>query len=277
MKSTTKQKPPRIWIGTSGYQYPEWVGSFYPGKLSKAKMLTYYAERFSTTEVNYTFRSIPTPKTVRRWVDETPDAFRFSLKAPQRVTHFAKLRNCGDVLKHFLTQVRALGPKLGPILFQLPPTFKADVAVLAQFLATMGPQMRAAFEFRHESWFADETFETLRKHNAALCIADTDDLSTPVLHTADFSYFRLRRVDYASAALKRWAKEVQKAARSSGDTFVYFKHEETGTGPKYGAQMKKLLGLSPNGEGKSLPETSPKPKPSLRSSRSSRGAPGGKR
>lgn len=243
MKSTSKQSEPRIWIGTSGYQYPEWQGSFYPDKLSKAKMLTYYAERFSTTEVNYTFKSIPSEKTVKRWTDETPDAFRFSLKAPQRVTHFAKLRNCADVIEFFMAQVGALGPKLGPILFQLPPTLKADVAVLADFLGATGSKMRAAFEFRHESWFAEEIFETLRKHNAALCIADTDDLATPIIQTADFSYFRLRREDYTTAELKRWAKEVKKAADGTGDTFVYFKHEETGAGPKFGAEMAKLLGM----------------------------------
>ncbi len=243
MKSTSNQEQLRIWIGTSGYQYPEWLGSFYPEKLSKAKMLTYYAERFSTTEVNYTFRSIPSAKTVQRWVDETPDAFRFSLKAPQRVTHFAKLRNCAEVMEHFTTQVDGLGTKLGPILFQLPPTLKADVAVLADFLTATASKMRAAFEFRHESWFVDETFEALQKHNAALCIADTDDLATPVVQTADFSYFRLRRVDYTSADLKRWAKEVKNAADAAINTFVYFKHEETGTGPKFGAAMKKLLNL----------------------------------
>ncbi len=243
MKSASKQDQPSIWIGTSGYQYPEWLGSFYPEKLSKAKMLTYYAERFSTTEVNYTFRSIPTQKTVQRWMHETPEAFRFSLKAPQRVTHFAKLRNCADVIEHFTSQVSGLKSKLGPILFQLPPTFKADVASLADFLAATSSKMRAAFEFRHESWFVDEAFETLRKHNAALCIADTDDLSTPVIQTADFSYFRLRRVDYTTADLKRWAKEVKKASSVASDTFVYFKHEETGTGPKFGAEMKSLLNL----------------------------------
>ena len=240
-KATAKRLKPRIWIGTSGYQYPEWLGSFYPEKLSKAKMLAYYAERFSTTEVNYTFRSIPSDKSLKRWMDETPEAFRFSLKAPQRVTHFAKLRNCAELIEFFAEKVSALGPKLGPILFQLPPTFKADAAVLADFLAAMPSKMRAAFEFRHDSWFADSVFEILRKRNAALCIADTDDLSTPILCTADFSYFRLRREDYTAAGLKRWAEQVKKIAAVSVDTFVYFKHEETGIGPKFGARMIKLL------------------------------------
>jgi uncharacterized protein YecE (DUF72 family) len=239
MKS--KATKPRTWIGTSGYQYPEWLGSFYPDKLSKAKMLTYYSEHFSTTEVNYTFRSMPSEKTVKRWKDETPDDFRFSLKAPQRVTHFAKLRNCAEIIESFMSKVQALGPKLGPTLFQLPPKLKADVALLSDFLDATPSKIRMAFEFRHESWFVDDTFETLRSHNAALCIADTDELSTPIIQTADFRYFRLRREDYTATDLKRWAKEVEKAPRGKRETFVYFKHEETGVGPKFGAAMSKLL------------------------------------
>src|SRR3954451_10607744 len=150
----------KLWIGTSGFQYPEWKGEgkFYPEGLSTAKMLTYYAGQFNSTESNYTFRSIPSAKTIDRWCTETPDEFRFSLKAPQRITHFAKLRECEAILKAFVDSVKGLGGKMGPVLFQLPPTFKKDAGVLREFLGGASGKLRVAFEFRHESWFDDEIF-----------------------------------------------------------------------------------------------------------------------
>ena len=204
-------------------------------------MLGYYAERFSTTEVNYTFRRIPSEKTLRDWVARTPDHFRFSLKAPQRVTHFAKLRDSAETVRFFRDQVAVLGTKLGTILFQLPPTMKRDVAVLSNFLQQLPPATDAAFEFRHDSWFADDVFITLREANAALCIADAEGLTTPLKQTADFSYFRLRREDYTGRDLTRWAKVVQEHAETARSCHVYFKHEDTGIGPKFAAQLGKKL------------------------------------
>ena len=226
-----------IWVGTSGFQYKEWKGTFYPETLSLAKMLPYYAERFPTTEINYSFRRIPSEKTLANWSASTPQKFRFSLKAPQEITHFRKLRDCSEVLGRFTEALKTLGEKLGPVLFQLPPFLKNDTALLKDFLTIIPAELRSAFEFRHESWFNDETFAALKAKNAALCIADTDELSTPIVATAKFGYFRLRKIDLTKADIKRWAKVVEEHHRKAKDIFVYFKHEDTGTGPKFARQL----------------------------------------
>src|SRR6266478_2961935 len=179
------------WIGTSGFQYAEWKGNFYPEDLPTAKMLPFYSEKFSTTEINYTFRRIPAPKTIENWKTLTPEKFRFALKAPQKITHWSKLKDCADTLEYFCKVVAGLGDRLGPVLFQLPPTFKKDSDVLSSFLREF-PSMRAAFEFRHASWFDAEVFDLLRSRNIALCIADSEKLHAPVEVTADYAYFRLR-------------------------------------------------------------------------------------
>jgi len=233
-----------IWVGTSGFQYKEWKGVFYPETLSLAKMLSYYAERFPTTEINYSFRRIPSEKTLTNWSANTPKTFRFGLKAPQEITHFRQLRDCGDVLGRFGDALRTLGKKLGPVLFQLPPSLKHDTALLTDFLAIIPEGLHSAFEFRHESWFNEDTFAVLKSKNAALCIADTDELSTPIVSTADFGYFRLRKVDYTQADIKRWAKVVAGHGQKTDDIYIYFKHEETGTGPKFGRQLLGELGVT---------------------------------
>lgn len=229
------------WIGTSGFQYPEWKGYFYPEKLPAAKMLPYYAERFQTTEINYTFRRIPSGKTIESWCELTPERFAFSLKAPQRVTHFAKLQNCGETLNYFFGIVQGLEDKLGPILFQLPPSFKKDARIINSFLEDLPDGVRAAFEFRHKSWFDDEIFESLRARNAALCIADSADFSTPTVATADFGYLRLRREDYGAGDITRWAEMLRSNANQWRDAFVYFKHEERGIGPKLATDLIQSL------------------------------------
>jgi len=229
------------WIGTSGFQYPEWKGHFYPEKLPAAKMLPFYAERFQTTEINYTFRRIPSGKTIENWSELTPARFAFSLKAPQRVTHFAKLQNCGDTLNYFFGAIQGLEDKLGPILFQLPPFFRKDAGILAAFLEELPDGLRAAFEFRHKSWFDDEIFTRLRMHNAALCIAESAGLSTPIEATANFGYLRLRREDYGPDDIARWSETLRSHASQWSDTFVYFKHEEQGMGPKLATQLIESL------------------------------------
>ena len=230
------------WIGTSGFQYSEWKGTFYPEDLSTAKMLPYYAERLSTTEINYTFRRIPSAKTIQGWWDATPERFKFSLKAPQKVTHFAKLRNCGDTLRYFYQVISDLEAKLGVVLFQLPPAFKKDGPLLAAFLEDFPPGMRAAFEFRHTSWFDDEIFAVLQHKNIALCIADSENLATPVVATADYGYLRLRREDYQPADVARWAETIRTQKNIWPDAFIYFKHEESGIGPKLARQLRETLG-----------------------------------
>src|SRR5436190_12415277 len=230
-----------IWAGTSGFQYSEWKGTFYPEDLSTAKMLPFYAERLSTTEVNYTFRRIPSAKSIQGWWDATPEHFKFSLKAPQKVTHFAKLRNCGDTLRYFFQVICDLEAKLGVVLFQLPPAFKKDAAVLSEFLNDVPPGMRAAFEFRHESWFNDEIFELLKGKNIALCIAESESIATPVVATADYGYLRLRREDYTSSDVTRWAETIKAQEAAWSEAYVYFKHEESGIGPKLAMELGERL------------------------------------
>lgn len=230
-----------IWIGTSGFQYPEWKGTFYPEKFSTKKMLSFYAEHFSTTEINYTFYRIPSPTTLESWSAETPKKFRFTLKAPKQITHVLRLRNCSDVLRPFWGAALQLDEKLGAILFQLPPFMKKDVALLKDFLATLPPEMKSTFEFRHASWFTDEVFDCLKEQRSALCIADSEKLSTPVVMTADFAYFRLRDEGYAKSDIKRWADAVAAESSKRRELYVYFKHEESGSGPEFSRQMMEML------------------------------------
>jgi uncharacterized protein YecE (DUF72 family) len=231
-----------IWIGTSGFQYPEWKGTFYPGDLAVKKMLGYYAAHFPTTEINYSFYRIPSVKTLSNWSVETPGSFRFTLKAPQEITHRRKLQDCDDVLTLFWEAAGTLNEKLGIVLFQLPPFLKKDLPLLKDFLASLPHSMRCAFEFRHESWFGDELFAALRAKNAALCIADSEKLKTPVVATADHGYFRLRDEGYTKKDIERWAEVISAQKKNAKDVYVYFKHEESGVGPKFAEQLMKILG-----------------------------------
>jgi len=231
-----------IWIGTSGYNYPEWRGTFYPEKLPAPKMLPYYAERFPTVEINYTFYRAPNEKILDGWNKATPDQFRLTLKAPKRITHDARLRDCADRVRQFLETAATLGPKLGVLLFQLPPNLKKDLALFDAFLDGFPPRVRAAFEFRHTSWLDEEVYARLRGRNLALCIADSEKLSTPVEMTADYGYFRLRDEGYAAADIDRWAEIITERTRDSGDAFVYFKHEESGKGPEFARMLMERVG-----------------------------------
>lgn len=231
----------KTWVGTSGFQYSEWKGRFYPEKLSKAKMLGFYSSVFNSTESNYTFRSIPSAETIARWVAETPEEFRFSLKAPQRVTHFSKLKECREVMKAFNSSIKGLGGKMGPILFQLPATFKADEKLLREFLKSMPKRLKMAFEFRHDSWLTEKTYSILADKNVALCWADSEEFSVPKVVTADFGYLRLRRKNYTKSALKKSADDVRKRSDEWKEAFVFFKHEETGTGPKFARRFSEVL------------------------------------
>lgn len=229
-------------VGTSGYNYPEWKGPFYPTDLSAARMLAYYAGRFGVVEINATFYRMPTPKILSGWAAQTPDAFVFALKAPQRITHFARLRDVDEPVRFFCDAARALGPKLGPLLFQLPPSFKKDLERLTDLLALLSRDLRAAFEFRHDSWLSDDVYERLRGRNAALCIADSGDRTTPLVATADFGYLRLRDEGYDDGDLTSWADIIRGQAGRWHDTFVFFKHEESGAGPALAKRLIALLG-----------------------------------
>ena len=227
-----------VLVGTSGYNYQAWKGSFYPEDLPGRKMLAWYAERFATVEINYSFYRKPTAKLLQGWAAQVPASFRFALKAWQRITHQKRLRDCADLVAAFCDAARALGPKLGPVLYQLPPNLKADVALLRDFLNQLPRDLKAAFEFRHESWLTEETWSALRDAGAALCVAESDELSAPPVRTAPFGYFRLRRLDYDEAALRRWAETVKGFPE---DVFVYFKHEDEARGPAFAKQFIELL------------------------------------
>lgn len=228
----------KLRIGTSGFQYPEWKGKFYPETMPPAKMLPFYAEHFATTEINYTFRRIPSVATLEKWSLATPPHFSFALKAPQKITHWSKLRDCAETTEVFLAVTKLLGVKRGPILFQLPPNFCRDVAVLADFLSTLPTDVQAAFEFRHESWFDDKVFALLQRHNAALCVAESDDFATPLVSTANFGYLRLRRTEYSTRDISTWAKRIAAQGKEWKETFIYFKHEDTGTGPIFAKKLQ---------------------------------------
>jgi uncharacterized protein YecE (DUF72 family) len=230
-----------IWIGTSGYNYPEWRGSFYPEAMPAAKMLPYYAERFPTVEINYTFYRTPTEKILDGWNAATPERFKLTLKAPKRITHDARLRDCADRVRQFLETAATLGPKLGALLFQLPPNLKKDVALLDVFLDAFPPRVCAAFEFRHVSWLDDEVYGRLRARNLALCVADSEKLSTPVEVTADYGYFRLRDEGYTPADIARWADVIREKTSTCRDVFVYFKHEDEGKGPEFARLLMEAL------------------------------------
>ena len=214
-----------IWTGTSGYNYPEWKGSFYPPDLAAAKMLPYYAARFPTVEINYTFYRMPTEKIVSGWAAQTPSPYKLTLKAPRRITHDNRLKNVGEHVQAFCGVAGTLGAKLGALLFQLPP------------------KVCAAFEFRHASWHDEEIFTRLASRNLALCVADSEKLSAPVKVTADYAYFRLRDEGYTPDDVRRWADRIARETASCKDVYVYFKHEDEGKGPEFAQLLMKQLGI----------------------------------
>jgi uncharacterized protein YecE (DUF72 family) len=236
-----------IWIGTSGYNYPEWKGHFYPADLPAARMLPYYAARFPTVEINYTFYRMPNEKLVSGWAGQTPSPYRLTLKAPRRITHDSRLRNCGELVNAFCRVAGTLGDKLGALLFQLPPNAKKDLPLFDAFLAELPPKVCAAFEFRHQSWLDEEVYERLSRRNLALCVADSEKMSTPVRVTAEYAYFRLRDEGYTPDDIARWAGTIARETASCRDVFVYFKHEEEGKGPEFARMLMDRLGLSAGG------------------------------
>ena len=232
-----------ILVGTSGYNYPEWKGSFYPADLSAAKMLPYYASKFRTVEINYTFYRMPTSKIVNGWAAQVPPEFRFTLKAPKRITHDKRLRaaEVADSLRTFVSVAGELGPQLAALLFQLPPNFKKDLPLLSEFLSLLPPETKAAFEFRNASWLDDVVYDALKARNIALCVADSEARQTPAIATADYAYLRLRDEGYGDADIAKWAEAAKQLDATCSDVFVYFKHEDEGKGAAFGQQMMGLL------------------------------------
>ncbi|MDH3623962.1 MAG: DUF72 domain-containing protein [Myxococcales bacterium] len=229
----------RIRAGTSGFSYKEWKGPFYPEKLPDKEMLSYYAERLSTVEINNTFYRMPRQSMLEGWATKVPDDFVFVLKASRKITHSGRLKDVGDSVEYLWSVAGTLGSHLGPILFQLPPFLKRDVERLRDFMSILPEGLKAAFEFRHESWFDDDTYAALRQGGHALCLADTEKNDIPeIVSTTDWGYLRLRREDYSEQALRAWKAAI--AAQPWTEAFVFFKHEDEGAAPRL---AKKLLTL----------------------------------
>lgn len=226
-------------VGTSGYSYKEWKGNFYPEDLPAKEMLAHYAQRLPAVEINNTFYRLPQASMIENWKAQVPESFRFSIKATQRITHIKRLKNCAEETKYLIETAALLGERLGVVLFQLPPNSKKDVDRLREFLDLLPEKTRAAFEFRHDSWHDEDTFNLLRQKNSALVVSDTDEKPLDsITTTADWGYLRLRRTSYADDELSAWMERVQE--QKWKDAFVFFKHEDEGVGPKLAAQFLAL-------------------------------------
>jgi len=226
-------------VGTSGYSYKEWKGNFYPEDLPAKEMLSYYSRRLPAVEINNTFYRLPQASMIENWKAQVPEDFRFSIKATQRITHIKRLNNCAEETKYLLETAALLEQRLGVVLFQLPPNAKKDADRLGAFLRLIPDETRAAFEFRHESWLDDEIREMLRAKDCALVVSDTDENPlTEIISTAAWGYLRLRRTNYEEKDLVEWMKRVQH--EKWNDAFIFFKHEDEGTGPKLAAQFLNM-------------------------------------
>ena len=229
----------KAWFGTSGFGYKEWKPIFYPQDLSDKQFLQYYATHFNSVEIDYTFYRMPKEDLLRGWAEQVPEHFAFVIKASKRITHDQRLRECAELLRYLFRVTATLGPRLGPLLFQLPPNFKKDVPRLQSFFDAMPERRRVAVEFRHASWFDDEVFDTLRTQGAALCVADTgEEPAAPLVATTDWGYLRLRRENFGDAELRDWARRIR--AQPWSDAYVFLKHEEEGKGPKLAARLMEF-------------------------------------
>jgi uncharacterized protein YecE (DUF72 family) len=230
-----------IFAGTSGFAYASWKPDFYPAKLPAKKFLEYYGSRLNCVEVNYTFRTLPAASTLTNWVAATPAHFVFCPKAHMRLTHILKLKDAGPFTEVFLKAIEPLrtSRRLGPVLFQLPPSLRCDTKLLDEYLRLLPDDIRFAFEFRHASWLTEEVYELLRQRNAALCLAESDDLTVPEVITADFIYFRLRKPEYAPEDRVRIAENARRLAAGGRDLYLFFKHEDTPHGALYAEEVLK--------------------------------------
>jgi uncharacterized protein YecE (DUF72 family) len=229
----------KICVGTSGYSYKEWKGKFYPGKISPGEMLRYYSERLSTVEINNTFYHMPTESVLLSWAEQVPDNFLFALKAPQIITHLKRLRNVESETDYLFSTLSVLDRKLGPVLFQFPASFHADISALGNFLNLVPANIPCAFEFRSASWLTAETLGLLRGKRCSLCIADTDENhANGIVSTAQWGYLRLRRSDYTDSDLSNWMDNI--LSQKWGKAFVFFKHEGDARGPEFALLFNDL-------------------------------------
>lgn len=230
---------PQLFAGTSGWAYTTWKPDFYPAKLAQKKFLSHYATQLNTVEVNFTFRQLVKETTIQNWIQETPPHFRFGVKAHQVITHIKRLKGTEEFTSRFLTTIAPLAAagKLGPVLFQLPPNLKMDAALLQDFLAILPRTLPAAFEFRHASWFADSIWELLRTNQRAVCVAETETMTTPDVITAPFTYYRFRKPSYTGDERQSMVTRIAEHMAAGRDVFAYFKHEETPEGALYAVDL----------------------------------------
>jgi uncharacterized protein YecE (DUF72 family) len=229
----------QLFVGTSGWAYPSWKPDFYPDKLAQKKFLGHYATRLNTVEVNFTFRQLVKETTIQNWIRETPERFRFGIKAHQVITHIKRLKNAGDFVQRFLATIEPLAAagKLGPVLFQLPPNLKADAALLTDFLGLLPRSLPAAFEFRNDSWFAESTWDALRSRGVSLCVAETEERTTPDVVTGPLVYYRFRKPSYSAEERSSMVARIREHLAAGRDVFAYFKHEETPEGALYATEL----------------------------------------
>src|ERR1700691_2188088 len=237
---------PQLFAGTAGWAYPSWKPDFYPAKLAQKKFLGHYATQLNTVEVNFTFRQLVKETTIQSWLRGTPAHFRLGIKAHQVITHIKRLKGTEDFVPRFLATIEPLAAagKLGPVLFQLPPNLKADAALLKDFLVLLPRTLPAAFEFRHESWFTDSTWELLKSHGAALCVAETEERTTPDIVTGAFIYYRFRKPSYTADERQEMVRRMGQHRAEGRDVFAYFKHEETAEGALYAVELLREAGHS---------------------------------
>ena len=229
----------KLWVGTSGYSYKPWVGNFYPERLVAKEMLRFYASRLPAVEINNTFYRLPKESVLQSWAEQVSDEFRFVLKAPQRITHMKRLKDAAAEVEYLFRVAAVMGPKVGAMLFQLPPNLRKDIERLKTFLSLLPSNIAVAFEFRHPSWFDDEVFTCLRERDSSLCMAETGESeSSALISTATWGYIRLRRPDYSHADLVNWQKRIH--SQSWDHAYVFFKHEDEGIGPKLAAEFIAL-------------------------------------
>jgi uncharacterized protein YecE (DUF72 family) len=234
----------QLYVGKSGWAYAIWKPDFYPKNVASKNFLKYYATQLNTVEVNYTFRRSLTDKAATGWVADVAPDFRFVLKANQYITHIKRLQNVEEPVQRFLSTLQPLAKQLGPVLFQLPPNIKADAAILRDFLALLPRNFKAAFEFRHASWFAEEIYQALRDHNATLCVAETEKLTTPEVPTANYIYFRFREPSYTPEEVKKLAERMERCVAGGLETYAFFKHEEDPRSPLNAVELLNMVRAS---------------------------------
>lgn len=235
----------QVFVGTSGWAYPSWKPDFYPQKLAQKKFLNFYATQLNAVEVNFTFRQLVKESTLQNWLAETPAHFRFTVKAHQVITHIKRLKGTEDFVPRFLSTIEPLASagKIGPVLFQLPPNLKVDLELLQGFLETLPKRLQSSFEFRHASWFSEETYGILRGHNVALCVAESEERDTPDVVTADFAYYRYRKPNYTPEERQAMVSRLREHQAAGRDVFAYFKHEETPEGAIYAREVLKSFSV----------------------------------